>query len=293
MAQLALTERQLRERKYYDHFVARRAVDVGSLAAVRGEERRPWNPYWFVTEMVRERFTASTQRLLDFGCGHGTYSVLFAHLGYRVTGFDVSPRNVEAARALAARYGMSERTRFDVGVAEALDYPSSHFDIVVGIDILHHVEVASAAAECLRVLKPEGIAVFKEPVAVPLFDRLRNTPLGLRHPSQGDVVRPAHHGRRAKADASRSAIDSRDVFCRRASVPTPFAPGRAEWGAVQDCSERVKAGNRRRSSDARVADAASLRRQRRASLPAPSMTHLAGMSHPQPATLFARLQRTR
>jgi len=40
------------------------------------------------------------------------------------------------------------------------------------------VEVASAAAECLRVLKPEGIAVFKEPVAVPLFDRLRNTRLG-------------------------------------------------------------------------------------------------------------------
>jgi len=178
MAQAALTERQLRERDYYDHFVARSVVDVGSLAAVRGEERRPWNPYWFVTEMVRERFTTSTQRLLDFGCGPGTYSVQFAHLGYRVTGFDVSPGNVETARALAARYGMSERTRFDVGVAEALDYPSSHFDIVVGIDILHHVEVASAVAECLRVLKPDGIAIFKEPVAVPLFDRLRNSRLG-------------------------------------------------------------------------------------------------------------------
>ncbi len=178
MAQAALTARQLRERKYYDHFVARNVVDVGSLAAVRGEERRPWNPYWFVTEMVRERFTTSTQRLLDFGCGPGTYSVQFAHLGYRVTGFDVSPRNVETARVLAARYGMSERTRFDVGVAEALDYPSSHFDIVVGIDILHHVEVASAAAECLRVLKPDGIAIFKEPVTVPLFDRLRNSRLG-------------------------------------------------------------------------------------------------------------------
>jgi SAM-dependent methyltransferase len=112
-----------------------------------------------------------------------------------------------AGRALAARYGMSARTRFDVGVAEALDYPSSHVDIVVGIDILHHVEVASAAAECLRVLKPDGIAIFKEPVAVPLFDRFRNSP-GLRHSSQGRVVRPAHHGRRAKADASRPAIDS-------------------------------------------------------------------------------------
>jgi SAM-dependent methyltransferase len=178
MAQAALTERQLRERKYYDHFVARGVVAVGSLAAVRGEERRPWNPYWFVTGKVRERFTTSTQRLLDFGCGPGTYSVQFAHLGYRVTGVDVSPGNVETARAMAARYGMSERTQFDVGVAEALDYPSSHFDIVVGIDILHHVEVASAAAECLRVLKPDGIAIFKEPVAVPLFDRLRNSRLG-------------------------------------------------------------------------------------------------------------------
>ena len=120
MAQAALTERQLREREYYDHFVARSVVDVGSLAAVRGEERRPWNPYWFVTEMVRERFTTPTQRILDFGCGPGTYSVQFAHLGYRVTGFDVSPGNVETARALAARYGMSERTRFDVGLPRRL-----------------------------------------------------------------------------------------------------------------------------------------------------------------------------
>jgi len=178
MAHVALTERQRRERQYYDHFVWRDAVDVGSLAAVRGEERRPWNPYWFVAQIVRERFTASTQRLLDVGCGPGTYSVQLAHLGYRVTGLDVSTSNVETARALAARYGMSERTRFDVGVAEALDYPSSHFDIVVGIDILHHVEVASAVAECLRVLRPDGVAIFKEPIAVPLFDRLRNTRLG-------------------------------------------------------------------------------------------------------------------
>src|SRR5436853_497024 len=62
--------------------------------------------------------------------------------------------------------------------AERLDYPSACFDVIVGIDILHHVQIRAAIEECLRVLKPGGFAVFKEPNEVPLFDALRNSRLG-------------------------------------------------------------------------------------------------------------------
>jgi SAM-dependent methyltransferase len=180
MADLALTERQIRERHYYDQFVQHTSPDVASLDAVRGAERRPWNPYWFVAERIRELYTSPSQRLLDFGCGPGSYGVQCAHVGYEVWGFDISPGNITAARSLAERYGLSARTHFDVGAAEQLDYPSSYFDVIVGIDILHHVEIRPAIRECIRVLKPGGMAIFKEPIEVPIFDRLRNTRLGRR-----------------------------------------------------------------------------------------------------------------
>ena len=178
MSELTLTDRQLRERRYYDEFVQRTSPDVASLDALSGSERRPWNPYWFVTELLQDSFRAPTQQLLDVGCGPGSYAVQLAHLGYEVSGFDISPGNIEAADALARRYGVEERTHFSVGAAEHLGYPSGHFDVVVGIDILHHVDIVPTIGECLRVLKRGGFAVFKEPIEVPLFDWLRNTSVG-------------------------------------------------------------------------------------------------------------------
>ena len=175
-----LTERQRREREYYDQFVTRAKPRVLSFNAVRGRERRPWNPYWCVAELVSNAFSSPSQRLLDFGCGPGSYAIAFANLGYDVSAFDVSPVNIRVAESLAEEYGLANRTHFTVGVAERLDYPSGYFDVIVGIDILHHVQIQPAIEECLRVLKPGGFAVFKEPNEAPLFDALRNSRLGRR-----------------------------------------------------------------------------------------------------------------
>ena len=178
MTSAAFTDRQARERTYYDQFVQLSIPEVASLDAIRGEERRSWNPYWHIATVVRDYYRSPSQQLLDFGCGPGSYAVQFAHIGYEVTGFDISEGNVQAAQALAKRYGVAERTHFNVSTAEQLDYPSSTFDVVVGVDILHHVDIPRALAECQRVLKPGGVAIFKEPIEVPIFDRLRNSWLG-------------------------------------------------------------------------------------------------------------------
>jgi ubiquinone/menaquinone biosynthesis C-methylase UbiE len=57
--------------------------------------------------------------------------------------------------------------------AEKLDYPDAHFDVVVGIDILHHVDIPRAIKEVRRVLKPGGVAIFKEPIEAPVLERVR------------------------------------------------------------------------------------------------------------------------
>lgn len=177
MASTRLTDRQRRELEFYEEFSARTEPSEINFDPVTGEETRPWNSYWHFIEVIRQQFRPDARKLLDFGCGKGDYSLIFAKVGYEVSGFDLSPNNIAIARRLAEKYDLSGRTNFSVGVAEKLDYPDEYFDVVAGVDILHHVTVGQALAECARVLKPCGVAVFHEPTRVPVFDRLRETRL--------------------------------------------------------------------------------------------------------------------
>lgn len=173
----ALTPRQQREARFYRDYAARQKVAEVDFSPVEGTERRPWNPYWYVYGLVRQRYVGPTQRVLDFGCGAGIAAVRFARLGYQVDGFDLSPENVAAARELAARYGVESHCRFNVMPAEGLTYEDDTFDIVVGIDILHHVEIVPSINQACRVLKPGGVAIFKEHIEAPVVDPIRNTKL--------------------------------------------------------------------------------------------------------------------
>jgi 2-polyprenyl-3-methyl-5-hydroxy-6-metoxy-1,4-benzoquinol methylase len=178
MSDLHLTERQQRERSYYEEFARLEAPADISLDPVLGAETRPWNSYWYACQLVKEHFRSPNQKLLDFGCGTGYFPVLFATVGYEVHGFDIAENNVAASRELARRHGLAHRIHLSVGVAEQLDFPDGSFDVVTGIDILHHVDIPRAIAECRRVLRPGGIAIFREPLLAPLFDTLRQSWFG-------------------------------------------------------------------------------------------------------------------
>lgn len=178
MVEQNLTERQKRERDYYEEYSTRTPPGDVCFNPVVGDECRPWNSYWFVIELAKQYFTSREQKLLDFGCGPGSYSLFYSKIGYEVFAFDLSPGNISVAKDLAEKNGLADRTHFSIGVAEALAYDAESFDVVIGIDILHHVEINQAIAECSRVLKRGGIAIFHEPVRVPVFDKLRETRIG-------------------------------------------------------------------------------------------------------------------
>jgi SAM-dependent methyltransferase len=50
--------------------------------------------------------------------------------------------------------------------AHKLNFPDRTFDVVYGAAILHHLEYERALLEILRVLKPGGAMLFREPLAV-------------------------------------------------------------------------------------------------------------------------------
>ena len=178
MSEKQLTERQKRELEFYEEFSKRNEPVEVSFDPISGEETRPWNSYWRVIEIVKQNFSADCQRLLDFGCGPGENSLVFSKIGYEVFGFDLSPSNISIAKRLAQKYGMTERTHFSVSSAERLEYADEYFDIVVGFDILHHINLSKGLAECSRVLKRGGLAIFHEPMRAPIFDALRETRFG-------------------------------------------------------------------------------------------------------------------
>ncbi len=170
-----LTERQQRELDYYKEYAEQYfANEEFDFAIVEGKERRPWNPYWFTYRYILDRAQGEEPRMLDFGCGAGEMSILLASQGFEACGFDISESNVALAEKNAAHHKVAERTTFVASVAEVLPYPDEHFDVVAGLDILHHVDIPLAMQECYRVLKPGGFAIFREPVEALLLDRIRN-----------------------------------------------------------------------------------------------------------------------
>lgn len=174
-----LSERQMRELQFYDEYAQAHVLPDVDFAPVLGMEQRPWNSYWRLFAIIKEHFKSGDDTLLDFGCGDGVPSICYAKIGYEVYGFDISPKNIERAQQLAHKYDLDSKTHFSVSIAEELDFPDESFSVIAGIDILHHVEIERAIAECFRVLKKGGIAVFHEPVRAPVFDRLRESRLGL------------------------------------------------------------------------------------------------------------------
>jgi SAM-dependent methyltransferase len=100
---------------------------------------------------------ALTGRLLDVGCGTGEHALLAARRGAVVTGVDIAPRAIEAARAKAADRGLT--AEFLVGDALHLERLGEQFDVVLDSGVFHVFDdehrpryVAAVAA----VLRPGG-----------------------------------------------------------------------------------------------------------------------------------------
>jgi len=179
-----LSERQLREKKYYEQYANKfdlnQSIDFAPIEGPMFEkERRPWNSYWRTYELAVDNFLNKKKNdaltLLDFGCGPGDNSLRFSRIGYKVTGFDISETNVANCRKLFEKNNAASRAEFFVSTAENIKLNDAAYDIVVGIDILHHVDIKRAMHEIKRILKTDGIAVFREPVEVSFLDWIRNT----------------------------------------------------------------------------------------------------------------------
>ncbi len=109
---------------------------------------------------------------LEYGCGPESYAFVMARKGTKVMGIDISETAIDQVKALALKEPAGKNTSFFVMDAEALNFEAAQFDLICGTGILHHLDLPKAYAELARTLKPDGSAIFVEPLGHNPFIRL-------------------------------------------------------------------------------------------------------------------------
>ncbi|MBK9215634.1 MAG: class I SAM-dependent methyltransferase [Chloracidobacterium sp.] len=132
---------------------------------------------------------ASGQRVLDYGCGAGENSVLIAAHGGTPVGVDISPELIQLAERRMALHGYTD-FEFKVGSAHELPLEDESIDVVLGIAILHHLDLDLSSKEVFRVLAKGGRAIFFEPVRNSKFIRFVRNLIPYQSPDVSPYERP-------------------------------------------------------------------------------------------------------
>jgi len=105
------------------------------------------------------------QVVIELGSGDGLNTVKLAVLVGRVTAVDISDESLRLTRQRARANRVDHKIRCVNGDAANIGLRDRSADLVIAVAILHHVEIAQAAREISRVLRPGGRAIFMEPLA--------------------------------------------------------------------------------------------------------------------------------
>jgi len=120
-----------------------------------------WPP---ITTLQATGLIKEGARVLDFGCGPGSYTVAAAKLvgetGH-VYALDIHPRAMESVRRRAAAEGVSGAITPLMGAASSV--MDASLDAVILFDVFHLLgDPPAALREISRMLKPEGRLLFSD-----------------------------------------------------------------------------------------------------------------------------------
>jgi ubiquinone/menaquinone biosynthesis C-methylase UbiE len=143
----------------------------------RGYERSPgFRERLAVWSALIDAHVKPGDRVLDAGCGAGTFSLIAAARAGHVEAIDGSANMIELARAEQAHRGTGN-VEFRQAWLDSLDAVADvSFDVVLSSSVLEYVENFDVEmARIARVLKPGGTLILSLPNARALYRKLEST----------------------------------------------------------------------------------------------------------------------
>ncbi len=114
--------------------------------------------------LVRSLLSGEGGHLVDFGCGNGAQTLLFAGDFDRVTGVDVSETFLEDFRREIITRKLAGRVSVVATDGGPIPLPDGVADVVTSFTVLEHVPDEQAAlAEMRRILRPAGKLIITVP----------------------------------------------------------------------------------------------------------------------------------
>jgi 2-polyprenyl-6-hydroxyphenyl methylase/3-demethylubiquinone-9 3-methyltransferase len=96
--------------------------------------------------------------ILDIGCGGGILSESMARLGARVTGAEITQKNIRVAQIHAEWSGLEIDYRLTT--AHEMAKAGETFDAVLNMEVVEHVEqLPDFLRDCARLVRPGGVMV--------------------------------------------------------------------------------------------------------------------------------------
>ncbi len=109
---------------------------------------------------MRQTLGETPARLMDLGCGFGSFVLVCRQNGVDACGVDVAEFDVDFARQRLALTlpALDPQTVYWLQSAEATQFPAAAFDVVTAWNLLEHVpDFRLVIREAYRLLKPGGV----------------------------------------------------------------------------------------------------------------------------------------
>lgn len=156
-----------REQEHFDRLYSVEAQECNVLLT-QFDKKRYSNPSC-ETIYSREYFyhlvaPRPGKKVLEIACGNGFDSCLCAYYGAEVYAYDLSPMAINLSQRRAEENGVTEKVKFKVGGDLHDAFPEEQFDAIMGFATLHHLRLDGLGNSIHARLRPNGVAVFAEPV---------------------------------------------------------------------------------------------------------------------------------
>lgn len=159
------------------------------------------------------------KRLVDLGCGMGTFTLEAASRGAEAVGIDFTAAAVREAERIAREHRVPGAS-FVQGDAAVLPLPDASVDVMVAADFTEHLDdetLRRILSEAGRVLAPGGALVLYTPSPSHLLERLRGASF---------ILKPygSHIGLRS-ADVLAREVERAGLRVRRIAYLPSHLPG--------------------------------------------------------------------